>query len=305
MDPVDNTNYMPLVSVVIPTYNRPQYVTQAIDSVLNQTYPNIEVLVINDGSTDNTLDVLASYKDRIRIVTKQNAGLSAARNTGIRESRGELIAFLDDDDRWLPHKLTVQAPLFADPKVNLVHTAGHFFDESNGWENIQFFGDVDFHDVLDMKIIYVQSVIARKTVFDDIGFFDEALRSCEDVDMWLRISSKYRMTGIDNCTVDIRCHAASMQHNIEVMYTSLSKVLERNSHYHGDCALCRAALARSLSTVKQYYYQQCKRRAHVAMEKRQYGQAIKMRLWAFRYDPMALPKLPYNGMKYLVRKLRS
>jgi glycosyltransferase involved in cell wall biosynthesis len=294
---------MPLVSVIIPTYNRANYVTDAIDSVLKQTYTNYEIIVVNDGSKDNTEQVLAPYQDRVTIINKKNGGPSVARNVAIAASKGELIAFLDDDDRWLPHKLALQAPLFADPNVNLVHTAGHFYDESNGWENTQFVGDIDFHALLGMKIIYVQTIVTRKSVLDEIGPFDEALPAAEDVDIMLRIAAKYPMTGIDNCTAEIRCTATSYQSNLENFFVYLNKVLERHSHYHGDCALCRSALAKSRIQLRMHYYEQCKKQSRSALEQKKFGKAIKLRLRAFRYDPMALPKLPYNGVKYLLRKL--
>ncbi len=300
---MDNAEWKPLVSVVIPTYNRAHYIAEALDSVLNQTYSRYEIIVINDGSKDNTEEILAPYKGRIRLINQKNAGLSAARNAGIRASTGDLIAFLDDDDRWQPHKLAVQVPLFADPKVNLVHTAGRFFDDSNGWDNVQFFGDVDFHDLLAMKIIYVQTVIVRKTVMNEIGFFDETIPAGEDVDMWLRIASKYKLTGIDTCTSEMRCTATSMQSNMENFFVYVNRVLERHSHYHGDCALCRAALAKSRAQLRVHFYEQCKNRSRLALDEKKYAQAIKMRIYAFRFDPMALPKLPLNGCKYLYRRL--
>jgi len=97
-----------MVSVVIPTYNRAPYVTMAIESALAQSYQDYEIIVVDDGSTDGTRDVLEPYRDRIRYMYQDNKGVSAARNTGIQESRGEWIAFLDSDDEWLPNKLEIQ-----------------------------------------------------------------------------------------------------------------------------------------------------------------------------------------------------
>lgn len=98
----------PTVSVVIPTYNRAKYVTETIDSVLSQSYTDYEIIVVDDGSTDNTREALAPYMDRIRYIHQQNSGVSAARNRGIKAARGKWIAFLDSDDIWLPEKLAVQ-----------------------------------------------------------------------------------------------------------------------------------------------------------------------------------------------------
>lgn len=111
----------PLVSAIIPTFNRAAYVALAIDSALAQTWPNVEVVVCDDGSTDNTTEVLAQYGNRIRVVSQTNQGLSAARNTAIKASSGEFLALLDDDDEWLPERLAIQMPLMLDnPDAGLV-----------------------------------------------------------------------------------------------------------------------------------------------------------------------------------------
>ena len=102
----------PLVSVIIPTYNRAEIIEEAVDSVLAQDYKDFELIVVDDGSTDNTSEVLATYGDDIRVLYQENKGVSAARNRGISEAAGKLIAFLDSDDLWMPQKLTTQVEFF-------------------------------------------------------------------------------------------------------------------------------------------------------------------------------------------------
>src|SRR5690349_3602213 len=102
---------MPKVSVIIPTYNRAQFIARAVDSVLEQTYKDFEIIVIDDGSSDNTQEILKAYEGKIRYVYQQNKGISAARNRGIQEAKGEYIAFLDSDDVWKPEKLSVQVAI--------------------------------------------------------------------------------------------------------------------------------------------------------------------------------------------------
>ena len=122
---------MPKVSVVIPTYQHAHFVAQAISSVLSQTYCDLEVIVVDDGSTDDTQEIVAGFGEQIRVVQhEKNSGLSAARNTGIQLSRGEYVAFLDADDIWLPEKLEKQIPLFErDESVGLVSSDMFFLDE--------------------------------------------------------------------------------------------------------------------------------------------------------------------------------
>ncbi|HCA58980.1 MAG TPA: hypothetical protein DEP46_13490, partial [Blastocatellia bacterium] len=112
----------PLVSAIIPNYNYARYVGEAVESALGQTYPNIEVIVVDDGSTDNSLEVLEQYRDRIKIIAQKNSGVCVARNRGVAESEGEYIAFLDADDVWLPEKIEKQVEKFASGKdLGLVH----------------------------------------------------------------------------------------------------------------------------------------------------------------------------------------
>jgi len=120
----------PLVSIVIPTYNYGNFVSEAVDSALAQTYNNIEVIVVDDGSTDNTKDVLVKYNESIRYIHKENAGLPAARNTGIEQAKGEYIAFLDSDDQWLADKVELQMEIFkSNDQVGLVSCAGYHVND--------------------------------------------------------------------------------------------------------------------------------------------------------------------------------
>ena len=144
----------PLVSVIIPTYNNAAYLVESVESVLNQSYRNIELIVVDDGSTDNTQAVLAGFGDRLRYVRKANGGPSSARNLGIQMARGQLIAFQDADDLWLPEKLALQVAYFhLHPEVGVVFTGSLRFNEngvmdSNIWDGYRVPTGMIFQELL-------------------------------------------------------------------------------------------------------------------------------------------------------------
>lgn len=175
----------PRISVVIPAYNAAAIVGRAIESALAQTAPPLEVIVIDDGSTDNTADVAAAYEPRIRLLRQENAGPAAARNHGAKVSTGDWIALLDADDSWLPQKLSRQAAFTHDPNVGLVHCVRE--DRADLVPE-----EINFDELWQRNHIANSSVIVRKTAFDQVGGFDEdrALISLEDYNLWLRLAAK-------------------------------------------------------------------------------------------------------------------
>ena len=190
-------NCHPLVSVIIPTYNRAQMLRQAVDSALEQDYPRTEILVIDDGSADETPIMLADYEDRIRFFRQENTGVSAARNLGIRASRGELIAFLDSDDYWLPGKLAIQADWFLRHPGALICQTEEIWIRNGRRVNPRLKhrkreGDI-FIESLSLCLVSPSAVMLRRSLLDETGLFDPELPACEDYDLWLRISSRYRV----------------------------------------------------------------------------------------------------------------
>lgn len=211
----------PLVSVIIPSYNYGRYVGQAVDSALAQSYPNQEVLVIDDGSTDDTKDRLHAYGNRIRYIHQQNLGLSAARNTGIREAKGDYLAFLDADDAFHPRKTELQmAWLKAHPDVALVGTE-MFSDETINWCPVN--SEIIPVTTITLEAMAIKprfapsSVIAHKKCFEAVGQFDTELRSVEDRDMWLRIGTQFKMARLNIPLTWYRITPGSMSTNPERM----------------------------------------------------------------------------------------
>lgn len=185
----------PRISVIIPTYNRAWTLRAAMDSVLAQEYPSFELLVIDDGSTDETPELLREYGSRIRIFRQPNRGVSAARNRGIAAARGSLIAFLDSDDRWLPGKLAAQAAFFAaNPDALICQTEELWVRNGvrvNPRRRHQKRSGIIFEPSLALCLVSPSAVMVRRRLFDEFGLFDESLPACEDYDLWLRVSRKY------------------------------------------------------------------------------------------------------------------
>ncbi|MDZ7833165.1 MAG: glycosyltransferase [Desulfobacterales bacterium] len=185
----------PQVSVIIPTFNRAWAVGKAIDSVLFQDYPNFELIVVDDGSIDQTRSLLSAYQSWIVYIHQPNQGVSAARNRGIAAASGDLIAFLDSDDYWLPGKLSEQVAFFnAHPDALICQTEEVWIRNGRRVNprrrHQKPAGDI-FIPSLELCLVSPSAVMAKKALFVEIGGFDENLPACEDYDLWLRVSSQY------------------------------------------------------------------------------------------------------------------
>jgi glycosyltransferase involved in cell wall biosynthesis len=190
------------VSVIIPTFNRAQKVSRAISSVLDQTFTDFEVIVIDDGSIDGTADVLAVFRDRITLIShSENRGVSAARNSGIGASQSPFIAFLDSDDYWLAEKLETQVRYFREnPDAVACQTEEIWVRNGvrvNPWKkHIKPSGYI-FERSLKLCVVSPSAVMISRAVLDEVGIFDEGFPVCEDYDLWLRIGCRYPVTLID------------------------------------------------------------------------------------------------------------
>jgi glycosyltransferase involved in cell wall biosynthesis len=187
-----------LVSVVISTHNRAELLARAIRSVLDQTYRDLEILVVDDASTKDPEEMVGRFDDsRIRYLRHaENRGGSAARNTGIVNARGAYIAFLDDDDEWLPQKLELQMKVFREnPRAGVVYTGFISIESEKGRiVNINMPGKRGyiFYDLIARNIVGTTStVVVRRECFDEVGLFDESLPASQDADMWRRLSRTY------------------------------------------------------------------------------------------------------------------
>jgi glycosyltransferase involved in cell wall biosynthesis len=183
------------ISVIIPTYNRLESLLRALDSVLGQSYKSFEIIVIDDGSTDKTADRIKQNYSDIKYIYQSNTGVSAARNAGIKHSTGDWLGFLDSDDEWHKDKLMHQSTLLVkNPEYLIVHSDEIWIRNGiriNQKKKHQKKSGYIFHDCLRLCVISPSSVIIHKSIFEDIGLFNQTLPACEDYDLWLRICSKY------------------------------------------------------------------------------------------------------------------
>jgi GT2 family glycosyltransferase len=190
-----------LVSVILPTYNRAWVLKEAIDSILFQDYPNIELIIVDDGSTDKTPELLASYGDRITVLTQENRGVSAARNAGIKKSGGELIALLDSDDTWAQGKVSCQVEFFKNhPEAMICQTEEIWIRKGkrvNPQKKHKKPSGMIFEPSLQLCLVSPSAVMMRRELFELKGYFNEEFTICEDYDMWLRVSTTLPIYLID------------------------------------------------------------------------------------------------------------
>jgi glycosyltransferase involved in cell wall biosynthesis len=226
---------MPLVSVVIPAYNAAWCIQRAIDSVLAQDFRDFELIVVDDGSTDDTARILAGYNDALCVVSKRNGGLSSARNAGIAAANGRYVAFLDADDWWLPGKLTRQVELLESrPEVVFCSTATAVHTPEGGqlpqWRCGES-GGPTLECIFRTNAFVAGSgsaVMVRSEAFTRAGTFDESLRSLEDIDMWMRLAAQGGYACIDEPLTVIEKRGDSMSGNLDVMRASAIRVMRKN-----------------------------------------------------------------------------
>lgn len=227
---------MATISVIVPAYNQGHYLKEAIDSVLAQSYEDWEIIVVNDGSTDDTRAVAMSFSDdRVRYHYQSNQGLSAARNTGIALATGDYVSFLDSDDLFLAQKLELLLTLLADrPDLGFAAGQAIFIDEEGARLNktMDKAPPPDLSEMLLGNPFHVGSVLVRKRWLDHVGTFDETLRACEDWDLWLRLAKDGCQMGWVAQPVSLyRIHHQQMTRGAERMRTAMFMVLDKTFGY--------------------------------------------------------------------------
>ncbi|MBX3298113.1 MAG: glycosyltransferase [Acidobacteria bacterium] len=213
------------ISVIIPTFNYGRFIGDAIQSAWAQTRSPDELIVVDDGSTDNTSEVVAGFGERVKYIRRENSGVSSARNRGVEESSGDLIAFLDADDIWEPRKLEKQAKLFErDGRIGLVHCGMREFDSESG-ETIALHTEGMEGEVAEALLLWEKvavnvsgsAIMVSREAFEAAGGFDPRQKCGEDWDLCYRIARRYRVGFVREPLVNYRSHGAAAHRNVREM----------------------------------------------------------------------------------------
>lgn len=262
----DMEMHVPTFSVVITCYNYGKYLAGCLESVLGQTFQDFEIILVNDGSTDDTDQVVAPYltNSKITYIKQGNTGQTRAKNTGIKSARGKFIAFLDADDQWDWTKLEKQLMLFGDPSVGVVYSLTGYIDEEG--KKVSFkhesrylkpkAGKVTRWLYLDNFIPFSSSVV-RRICFEKCGVFDESLRMGIDWDLWLRISVSYLFAYADEALLNYRLgHPGQMSGNVDERFRCaeriMAKFVEQNPEFLPD-SIIRKGKVYTLCNRGKYY----------------------------------------------------
>lgn len=283
----------PLVSVVIPCYNQGHFLGEAIDSVLRQTYSHFEVLVVDDGSCDDTARVAS--RAGMRLVRQHNQGLSAARNAGIRHSRGECVVFLDADDRLLPAALqTGVEALTAHPDCAFVYGRCQWISADGRVLVVPPQPHVTrshYSRLLEFNCIYgCMTVMFRRAVFDQVSAFDTRLRSCEDYDLYLRVTRRFPVHDHDVVIGEYRRHATNLSDDPVLMLGSALKVLRAQKSDIPRGTPDREAYARGVRRHQELYGNQIITAVRSATSARKWRPAIRGALALVRYSPRGVAR---------------
>jgi glycosyltransferase involved in cell wall biosynthesis len=224
----------PLISVIIPNYNHTRFVGDAIQSVLDQTYRCFEIIVVDDGSTDDCKSVVGRFSSQVRYIRQENQGLGGARNTGIRAAKGDFIGLLDADDQWQPQYLETMVNLiYQNPDAAVYYCSAQGTD-IQGNDLPQVFGSLRvapenlYQSLTRANFLIPSTIIMRRAVLIEAGLFDASLKSCEDWDMWLRIAPQCGFVGTEASLVRYRIHGSSLSANPVGMQHATRVVVEKH-----------------------------------------------------------------------------
>lgn len=281
------TNCSDLVSVIIPAYNAELFISETIDSVLAQSYKHIEIIVIDDGSSDNTLAIANTYKDRITILTQKNMGVSTARNYGAKKAQGKWLAFIDADDIWLPNKIEQQLEKIGTESWS--HTNSYYFGEQQS-------GDVTRSDLtpqhdglclqelLADNFITTSTVLIKKSTFWQYQGFDESLPVLEDWKLWLTISAQEPLHYLAQPLAKYRVFPGSTSRKARKVYpVHLALIDYAFDNFHPD----ETTKSQKITQAKANSSQIC---SYIAEDAKDHSFALKCAYYSLTYQPLNIQR---------------
>ena len=225
---------MPSISVVVPTYNAEHTIFKTVKSVQKQTFSDLEIIVINDGSTDRTLELLQSITDqRLKIFSYKNGGLPVARNRGISHARGEFISFIDADDLWTPDKLELQlAALQQHPEAGVAYSWNSYFMDGQEesvfpYDPVFFEGNVYDKLLVNNIVGNGSNILVRRKAIESVGEFEPTLKSCEDWDFYIRLAAKWHFVVVTKHQILYRQSSNAMTSKVDVMEKEALRIVEK------------------------------------------------------------------------------
>ena len=275
------------VSAVIPTHNNADMVTEAVESVLAQTYPEREVIVVDDGSTDDTTSRLSRFGEKVTVIRQEHKGPAVARNAGIRAARGEWVAFLDSDDLWLPEKLNRCVEVLREhPAVGVVYTALRIHEMDTGRRYVlpqyTLSGKMARELFVECRGVNTSTLVVRRSCLERIGGFDEELFRAQDWDLMIRLAEEFEYARVPEILTERRLHARSLSVTHADLYAEynlrvIRKAVARRPDLYADLereALCRARFRFGMAHYRGFRMAEARREFKKSLSHRWNGKAL-------------------------------
>lgn len=297
-----------LVTVIIPCYNQAHFLSETIESVRNQTYQNFEIIVVNDGSTDNTAEIAKSFT-HIQLIEQKNLGLAVSRNNGLQKSKGEFIVFLDADDKLLPNALEigVNAILENKDRAFVCGFCQRIDEQGDPLPTTQpVVDDSDYYlSLLKFNFIWAPSnVMYRRKVFEKVSAFDAKIGPAADYEIYLRIARQFPIYHHSQIITEYRQHQASMSKKFDLMLENVLAVLNAQNEFVKENKVYQIALKKGISFYKYYYLEGTCYQIIGLLKNREWKKGINQGSIFFSY-PILLPKVLLNIVKDKLNRMNG